>query len=124
MTLKGYSMNRLIIIAGAMLTASFVANTSKAIDIVTRKGDKAAQGDITAISQVSISVKSGIGEMIEVPANEIVSVRWGAEPAELNLARSAEEGGNLDRALEQLKISSGNAGTRRLRLRLNFLLPE
>jgi tetratricopeptide (TPR) repeat protein len=109
--LKDHQMNRLIFMAGAMLAASLVVNTSGAVDIITRKSGKTAQGDITAISQESISVKSGIGEMIEVPANDIVSVRWGAEPAELNLARSAEDGDNLDRALEQLKTSSGNAGT-------------
>lgn len=103
-------MNRIMAFTATVLVASFLVNKTYAIDIVTRKSDKAAQGDITDISQTSVSVKSGIGEMIEVPANDIVSVRWGAEPAALNLARSAEEGGNLARALEQLKISSGEAG--------------
>ena len=104
-------MKRLTLIAVAMLTLAAVASSARAVDIVNRKSGKAAQGDITAIAQQSVSVKSGIGEMIEVPANDIISVRWGAEPAELNLARSAEDSGNLARALEQLKTSAGNAGT-------------
>lgn len=104
-------MKRLSFIAIAMLAASSLVSTAGAVDVVNRKSGKAAQGDITAIAQQSISVKSGIGEMIEVPANDVISVRWGAEPAELNLARSAEDSGNLARALEQLKTSAGNAGT-------------
>jgi hypothetical protein len=109
--LKEYHMKRLTLFATAMLAVSTLACQAMAVDIVNRKSGKPAQGDITAIAQQSVSVKSGIGEMIEVPANDIISVRWGAEPAELNLARSAEDGGNLERALEQLKMSSGNAGT-------------
>ena len=104
-------MKQSILIVMAMLSASVLISSAGAVDIVNRKSGKAAQGDITAIAQQSISLKSGIGEMIEVPANDIISVRWGAEPAELNLARSAEEGGSLARALEQLKVSAGNAGT-------------
>lgn len=104
-------MKRLTVIACTIAAVSMLASSASAIDIVTRKSDKAAQGDITAIAQDSVSVKSGIGTMIEVPANDIVSVRWGAEPAELNLARSAEEGGNLALALEQLVTSAGKAGT-------------
>ena len=104
-------MKRSIFFVMVMLGSSILASSAGAVDIVNRKSGKAAQGDITAITQQSISLKSGIGEMIEVPANDIVSVRWGAEPAELNLARSAEEGGSLARALEQLKVSAGNAGT-------------
>ncbi|NQV27893.1 MAG: tetratricopeptide repeat protein [Rhodopirellula sp.] len=104
-------MKRLTFMAIAMLTASSLASTAGAVDIVNRKSGKPAQGDITAIAQQSVSLKSGVGAMIEVPANDIVSVRWGAEPAELNLARSAEDSGNLVRALEQLKASSATAGT-------------
>jgi tetratricopeptide (TPR) repeat protein len=109
--LKEYHMKRLIFIAIAMLAVSSLVSTVGAVDVVNRKSGKAAQGDITAIAQQSISLKSGIGAMIEVPANDVISVRWGSEPAELNLARSAEEGGNLARALEQLKASAGGAGT-------------
>ena len=104
-------MKRLTLIAVAMLTLSALASSAGAVDKVNRKSGKVAQGDITEIAQQSVSVKSGIGKMIEVPANDIISVRWGAEPAELNLARSAEDSGDLARALELLKTSSGNAGT-------------
>ncbi|MDA0283624.1 MAG: tetratricopeptide repeat protein [Planctomycetota bacterium] len=104
-------MKRLTFIASAILTVFALSGPASAIDIVNRKSDKAAQGDITTISRTSISVKSGIGTMIEVPANDIISVRWGAEPPELNLARAAEDGGNLQRALEQLATSAGGAGT-------------
>lgn len=116
-------MNRITTFLAALLVASLTGQSAQAIDIVTRKSDKAAQGDITDISQTSVSVKSGIGEMIEVPANDIVSVRWGAEPAAMNLARSAEDGGNLERALEQLKVSSGEAGTNEaVKTEIEFLI--
>jgi tetratricopeptide (TPR) repeat protein len=88
-----------------------MARPAYAIDIITRRSDKAAQGDITEIGRESVKVKSGIGTIIDVPANDIVSIRWGAEPPSMNLARSAEEGGNLPRALEQLAESQSNAGT-------------
>ena len=103
-------MKQLTFFAAALLALSTLASSARAVDIVNRKSGKAAQGDITGLSQQSVSVKSGIGEMIEVPANDIISVRWGAEPADLNLARSAEESGNLTRALDQLKASAANAG--------------
>ena len=96
-------MKRLTLIAVAMLTLSALASSARAVDKVNRKSGKVAQGDITEIAQQSVSVKSGIGKMIEVPANDIISVRWGAEPAELNLARSAEDSGDLARALELLR---------------------
>lgn len=116
-------MKRLTLIASAVAAVSVLSGSASAIDIVTRKSDKAAQGDITAIAQTSISVKSGIGTMIEVPANDIVSVRWGAEPPEMNLARSAEDGGNLARALEQLATSAGKAGTNEaIKTEIQFLI--
>ena len=116
-------MKRMIIIAGAMLAVSMLTGSAGAIDRVTRKSDKAAQGDITAITQTSISVKSGVGTMIEVPANDVVSVRWGAEPPELNLARRAEESGDLPRALQQLATSAGNAGTNEaVKTEIEFLI--
>lgn len=104
-------MKRLIVSAASILAVLTLAAPASAIDIVTRKSDKPAQGDITDIARDAVKVKSGIGTMIDVPANDIVSIRWGAEPPELNLARSAEEGGNLERALEQLKASTAGAGT-------------
>jgi tetratricopeptide (TPR) repeat protein len=111
MELKEHQMKRLTLIAMAMLALLSLPSSASAVDVVNRKSGKAAQGDITDIAQLTVSVKSGIGKNIEVPANDIISVRWGAEPAELNLARSAEDSGNFTRAMDQLKTSMGKAGT-------------
>lgn len=77
-----------------------IAFEASAADRINRRGDKAVAGDVTAIAKDKITVKPSVGNPVDVPANEVLSVEWGAEASELNLARGAEESGNFERALE------------------------
>jgi len=87
----------------ACLTGIFVAlaaTQAMAIDEVIRKsGTGSAKGAITEISSTSVTVKPKIGPAITVPANDIDRIRWDGEPPKLNLARSTEQAGRLQKAL-------------------------
>lgn len=70
-----------------------------AVDEVIRHSEGPAGGTVTQISKTEVVVERQIGDPINVPANDIVAIRWDGEPPKLNLARSDEQGGRLDRAL-------------------------
>lgn len=70
-------------------------------DEVKRRGEKSAtKGDITGASPAEITLKPRTGSPIKIPVGDIERVKFDSEPASLNLARSSESNGQLDRALE------------------------
>jgi len=93
-------MKQLALLAAIGLATSSLASSAQALDVVTRRSDKPVQGTITEITRDAITVKPGVSTPVTVPGNDIISVRWDAEPPDLNLGRGAESSGNLDRALE------------------------
>lgn len=87
------------LLAGLFLAVS--ATQALAIDEVIRKsGVGSAKGSITEITTTNVTVKPKIGQAVTVPANDIDRVRWDGEPPKLNLARSAEQAGRLQEAME------------------------
>ncbi len=72
-----------------------------AIDTVTlRSTGKSVLGEIGAINRTEVTIKPKTGEAIKVPANDIATIKWEGESAKLGLARSDEEGGRLEKALD------------------------
>ena len=72
-----------------------------ALDVVYRKStEKPTQGTITRITRDGITVTPKLGKPTTVPTNDIENVRWDGEPAKLNLARSDEKSGRIEKALE------------------------
>ncbi len=66
-----------------------------------KRGQKAPLiGDITKVTRTEVSIKPKTKEEETVPVNEIVRIKWDDEPATLNLARSDEEGGRLQKAID------------------------
>jgi tetratricopeptide (TPR) repeat protein len=81
----------------------FLALSSVALgDTLTRKHDKPLAGEVTDVSktEVTIKVKSPREETIKVPANAVISITWTGEPADLSQARSEENGGKYQRAID------------------------
>lgn len=102
-----------------------VSAPAEAVDVVSRKGDESpAQGTVTAVDQLGVTVKPRIGSETTVPANEIESVRWDGEPAKLNLARVDEAGGRLEKALAAYQeIAADNSlSNSNLKLAVQFLI--
>jgi tetratricopeptide (TPR) repeat protein len=76
------------------------ARSADALDRIERKSTSTpAQGDVTDVSRTAVTVTSRTKPAEQIPANDIVSIRWDGEPAALNLHRNDEAGGRLDRAL-------------------------
>ena len=101
------------------------AQSVYAIDAVYRKSNATpAQGTITEISKTSITVKPRVGQTVKVPISDIIRVRWDGEPAALNLARTHEKNGYLDKCLAGYeKAKSDYKGTNKnLKIDLDFLI--
>lgn len=90
-------------IAVLLLTGAALA------DKVNRRSDKAVNGDVTAVARDKVTVKALTGGNVDVPANDVISIEWANEPAELPLARGADDRGDLVRALDLYGKSAGAA---------------
>lgn len=97
----------------------------QAADAVDRKSEsRPVQGDITAVTRTDVTVKPRLGEPVTIPVSDIARVRWDDEPAVLNLGRSAEQSGALDKALESYQNAKNEytGNNARLRADLDFLI--
>ena len=106
----------------AVMTA--VADQSFALDVITRKNDKPAQGTIQSITRESVVIKPGVSQPITVPANVIVDIQFNVEPADLNLGRAAERSGDFKRALDMFDKASKdrNASGDNVKTDIEFLI--
>lgn len=96
----------------------------QAIDTVYKKSDgDGVGGTITSITKTEVVVTQKVGNKeITVPANDIESIQWDAEPPVLGLARSNERSGNLDEALAGLNEAKGATEDNRIQAEIDFLL--
>src|SRR4029077_14226088 len=97
------------------------------VDVVNRKSVKApATGEVTAVSKTEVTVKpAGSGKVeTKVSANDITSIAWTGEPPGLNIARSDEAGGRLQKALEayQAALTGGKSDNAHLKTDLEYLV--
>jgi tetratricopeptide (TPR) repeat protein len=69
---------------------------------IVRRNEKPLSGEVTAVTRtaVSVKIKTPKEETIEVPANEIVNIIWTGEAPDWNVARSDENRGNYQKALD------------------------
>lgn len=90
----------------AFLTLTLLSDAF-AVDEITRKGaDKTTRGDITAVTRDDVTIKPGIAAPVKVTSNEIIDIRWGAEPADVNIGRGFEANRNFDEALQTYEKSA------------------
>ena len=78
---------------------ALASSPSLADDQVFRKGSSRAIRGTIKNSKEHIEIKPRTGATQKIPADEIDYVRFNAEPPQLNVARSNEKAGLLDRAL-------------------------
>lgn len=81
------------------------------IDSVVRRGaERPVGGEIKTITRTEVVVFQKVGNKEEtIPANEILSIDWDAEPAEFGTARGHEVAGNYALAMEQLTAAADAA---------------
>lgn len=119
--MKRSLIGRLMVLA----TIAWASTSAHAIDSVVRKSsDTPAQGTITEVDKLGVTVKPRIGAEVKVPANDIVSVRWDGEPAKLSLARNDEAGGRFKKAIEgyQAVAEEVDAANTNLKRDIEFLI--
>ncbi len=94
-------------------------------DIVFRKSSSARVGNRLESQSKTEIVMAGLGNKKEnVPANDVLRVEWDGEPAILKPARSAEAGGQLQKALAdyQKALAEVDSGQTNLKTDLEFLI--
>lgn len=93
-------------LVGMALVMAAVSPTVVADTIRTNKAS--ISGTIESLGKHEVKINRSPGNRVEtVPANEIQSIRFDGEPAQLNLVRSAVAGGRYEEALRNLeKVST------------------
>jgi tetratricopeptide (TPR) repeat protein len=105
----------------ALLALCAAANTAVAVDTVyLRSADKRVAGEITEVSRESVTVKPRIGDATSVPANDIDRIDWDSQPPTLGLARSKEQAGQYELALEDYRKAQSEAPADNQRLRADI----
>jgi tetratricopeptide (TPR) repeat protein len=94
----------------AVLLAS-TSLTASAADSVVRKSAKAEGGKITGSTRTELQLKTGTGNDVTIPANDILSVSWDDATGELKLGLSDENAGRLDSALQRITKSQAESKT-------------
>jgi tetratricopeptide (TPR) repeat protein len=95
-------MTRYASILAAVALVAWMAGSAQADTVRTAKAS--ITGAIEGITKYEVKIKRNAPEKVEtVPANEIESIRFDGEPAQLNLVRSAVSGGRYEEALRGLE---------------------
>lgn len=106
----------------AVVVFAMTASPLWAIDTVTVKStSKQILGDISVANKTEVTIKPKTGEAVKIPANDVASIKWEGEPPKLNLAKVAEERGNLDTALETY-VDVHKDASGKLKTYLDFLI--
>ena len=73
-----------------------------AIETITRKREKPLSGEVSGVSktEVTVKVKSPKEDTLKLPANEILSIAWTGDVPETGVARSDENAGRYQKAIE------------------------
>lgn len=89
------------IVAVMLLTLGF-GRRLEAIDIVTRfSTEQRASGEITDSTKTEITIKNVGGREVTIPANDIESIEWDAQPSSFKLGQGHEQNGNFDLAIQE-----------------------
>lgn len=93
-------------------------------DEVTRRSTKASvKGEILKSTTAEIVVKPRSGSNVRIPVDDVVRIRFDGEPASLNLARTSELNGSLDRALAGFnKVKDSVKADKNLAAEVDFLI--
>ena len=115
-------IRRLAVSLAGMILVGVLADRAPAVDTVTRKSTKTpASGEITKITKTDLTVVR-LKKEEKIPANDVARVKWDGEPAKLNIVRTAEEQGQLQRALDGYTEALAEAKGQKLKTDVEFLI--
>jgi tetratricopeptide (TPR) repeat protein len=86
----------------ALLLAMASASPCRALDAIRTTKGNTINGVIEGMSPQQVTIKPASGEPQSIPLHEIDSIKFNAEPPQLNVARAAARGGRFDEALRSL----------------------
>lgn len=106
----------------SLALACAVATGAAASETINRKRDKPIPGDVTSVSKTEVTIKNSKGDSIKVPANEIQSIAWTGDTPETGVARSDENAGRYQKAIDgyQKALQSGKASNAFAKADLEF----
>lgn len=95
-----------------VITSLSLTTSAVAVDTVyLRSEDKRVAGEISDVSKESVTVSPRIGDPTTVPANDIDRIEWDGEPPSLGLARSKQNAGQYELALEDYQKAQSEAAS-------------
>ncbi len=96
---------------GTFALVAGLASGALASETINLKRGKAIPGDVTGVSKLEVTVKNTKGDTTKVPANEIASIAWTGDTPETGVARSDENGGRYQKAIDgyQKALQSGKS---------------
>jgi tetratricopeptide (TPR) repeat protein len=93
-------------------------------ETIIRKREKNLSGEVSSVTktEVQVKVKTPKEDTIKVPANDIATIEWSGEPPECKVARSDENGGRYQKAIDgyQKALQSNKASNAFLKTDLEF----
>lgn len=101
------------------------AATAADFDIVHLRSGGVERGEITSVSKTEVTMQALVGtkkEEKKIPSNEIASVEWKAEPIQLQLQRSTERAGQLQKALDGYRKIQGDVTDANVKAEVAFLI--
>lgn len=113
------SHKHLIVTLALACAAGSMASASETIN---RKRDKPLAGDVTAVSKTEVTIKNSKGDSIKVPANEIQSIAWTGDTPDTGVARSDENAGRYQKAIDgyQKSLQAGKSSNAFAKADLEF----
>ena len=103
------------VIALALVTVAINGAYAWSAETVNRKREKNLSGEVASVTktEVQVKVKTPKEETVKVPANDVASIEWTGEPPECKVARSDENGGRYQKAIDgyQKALQSNKASS-------------
>lgn len=115
--------NRMLSMVVCLMIGLLVCQHATADEIVRRSAKSGVKGKIQKITPAEIVLKPRSGADIKIPVNDIIRIRFDGEPPSLNLARTSELNGALERALEGFtKAKAAVKNNKNLAAEVDFLI--
>lgn len=113
-----------LIVPSLVLALCSAGERGWSAETITRKREKPLSGEVVGVSktEVQVKVKTPKEDTIAVSANDIASIAWTGESADCNVARSDENGGRYQKAIDgyQKALQSSKSPSAFLKADLEF----
>lgn len=92
----------------ALLAAGLLlgmASSASAVDAIVKKSGGRITGKITGGTKTELSIKPQVGDVANIPANDLASIEWDDASPELKVGLNDENTGKFDSALQRITKS-------------------